>query len=187
MTLSLLDIAFLVTLLILAFIPKKRWGWVLFVAVLAGNFAIRFYYINNSHILKRELQQTKEMAKPPVLSLSAIQVDAKAKNPTVLLQFSPSKNQPLASLSFVITIIDPGSAKILNVGRRSRTIADSKCLNPDGRSATISFTPLGSGPPILVLETSEPCKFRIEGNYITEPIELELKRQMPNKSVQMSP
>ncbi|MCK4850268.1 MAG: hypothetical protein KAT11_02900 [Phycisphaerae bacterium] len=178
---SVLDIGFLVSLLILALIPKKRWLWLLFGIVLSVNIGIRVYYIHNSHVLRRELEQTKQLAQPPILSLSAVQLDAQAKNPTMLLKFSPSKNQPLGALSFVITIVDPDSAKIISVARRNLTTGDSKNVSHDGKTARISFTPLGAQPPILVIEVSGPCKIHIQGNHIPAPIELELKRQMPNK------
>jgi hypothetical protein len=170
----------MLSLLILAVIPKRKWWWLLFAIVLAVNFGIRTYYIQNSYVLKRELEETKELVQPPTLALSVAQVVAAAKNPTVLLQFTPSKNQPLGALSFAITLLGPDSAKIISVDRRNLTTGDSKTMSPDARSATISFTPLGAQSPVLVLEVSEPCKIRIEGNHIPEPVEFELKWTMPN-------
>ena len=156
---------FLLSLLILAVIPRRKWWWLLlFVIVLAVNFGIRTYYIQNSHVLKRELEETKELVKLPTLVLSAAQIDAAAKNPTVLLQFTLSKNQPLGALSFAITLLAPDSAKIISVDRRNLSTGDSKTMSPDARSATISFSLVGAQSPVLVVEVSEPRKIRIEGN-----------------------
>lgn len=176
MTLSIFDIVFLLTLLILAVIPKRKWWWLLFIIVLVFNFGIRIRYIHNSHILKRELEQTKELAHPPTLSLSAAQVDAAARNLTVLLQFTPSKNLPLGALFFAITVVDPNSAKIVSIDRRNLTTGDSKSVRPDGRSGTISFTPLGAQSPVLVLEVSEPCKIRLEGSHLPKSVHLRIQR-----------
>jgi hypothetical protein len=172
---SIFDVIFLISLLALAFIPKKKSWWILFIFVLAVNFGIRIYYIHNSHVLKYELQQTKELAQQPKLLLSAEDVDNTGENPILLLQFTPSKNEPLGLLTFDAFILEPESAKIISIDRKNTTSGpEREYVNPDGKSASISFSLISFQLPYLKLELSGPCRIRIKGSHLPDSIDIEL-------------
>ena len=170
------DILFLLTLLLLALVPRTKRLWkIAFWVIFFANLGIRIYFIHNSHVLKRELQEAKDVAKPPTLSPSVKQIDRTNYGYKVLLQFAPSKNEPLGALSFSVNVLEPSSAKVVAIARRNLTTGDQKKISADGRHATISFSLLGVQRPVIELQLSEACIVGIEGSHLARSFTLEVK------------
>lgn len=122
--------------------------------------------------LKLRLKEAEELAQPATLKLTAHQVEPVEVGLKALLQFTPSKNEALGSLSFKATIIQPETARIVAFGRKNPTVLPRTTIATDARSASQSFSLLGSQKPTIELQITEPCTVLLEGSHITEPMRL---------------
>lgn len=59
---SVLDVVFLMTLVILALIPNRKWWRVLLIIVLGINLCIGVHYIRKSYSLEEEMRQIQQLA-----------------------------------------------------------------------------------------------------------------------------
>ena len=177
MTWSMLDIIFLATLVILALVPKKKPWLVLFATILLLNLGIRVHYINKSHRLQKDLDDTRKLAQPPTLTLHQHKTHTVGNTHTFTFQFLPSKNEQLGMISFVATIEQDGDAKIVDFWPSTNSPAfshgpQSKQITPDGRQARLTYSLLSAGPPVIDVTVEGRAPIRLEGNYMTNALVL---------------
>lgn len=191
MNLSPLDVVFLISLVVLVFIPwRKRKLWrVLFLIVLAINLGIRFDYIRNSHSIERELRQTQQysqslqeelrgtqqLAQAPVLTLTGHKMEKIDEGYRITLQFTSSKNEPLGIIAFQATILGDSDAKIIDFWPITSAGAfehgdDAKEISSDGKQARLVYSLLSATLPTVDLTISKVAPLEIQGNYITDPV-----------------
>lgn len=172
---SVWDIVFLVSLVVLALIPKKKLWWLLFGIVLALNLGIRVYYIHKSHALEENLKQTRQLAQAPVLTLASHEIKTTDTGYRFTLQFVPSKNEPLGIIVFQATIQGESDAKIVDFwpsisGGAFQSGPDSKKIDPDGKQAHLTYSLASAGRPTFDLTISGKAPVKIQSNYMTNAL-----------------
>ncbi|MBU2043853.1 MAG: hypothetical protein KJ619_01290 [Candidatus Omnitrophica bacterium] len=197
MNISLANILFLLSILLLAIIPRntKRFKvvfWIIFII----NFAIRCYLISGSEQkslqidklkkadeaktqkifeLENKITATNKLAEPPSLLLLSKDIEKIEKGYVVQLAFKKTKDKPLGQLNFIVRLPQQGNAKILNfwppVGESPafESGEGSKRILNNGKIAQLIYTILGSGNPVVEIVVSEPTPLQFEGNYGISP------------------
>ena len=125
---------------------------------------------------REELERVAEMAAPPLLSLkSQQQVATREGEHRILLKFESTKNTPLGNVIFRTDILDGTQATMrgLRIGAMGGTYGESKTSN-DGKTETQEYIPVGSDLDLTV-DVSAPCRVRISGSHMKEPLEVEIK------------
>jgi hypothetical protein len=130
--------------------------------------------------LQAELNKTSEQARPPTLSLISHDTLTNGEARVATLRFEPSKNQPLGQLRFVVDLPIGTSVRITDfwptfAGGAFQSGDGSKIIAPKGTSALLRYSLLSVGYPTMELKLSGPSQVRISGEYITEPIILDIK------------
>lgn len=134
-------------------------------------------YSEKEALLKQEIEETKKKIKPPELSL--ISSDTKTENNiiTCTIKFKSSKNQPLGTIQFVAELPVGSESEITDFwpttdGGAFQSGKDSKQIAQDKKSAQLIYSLMGAGTPTMELKLTKPSRFRIRGNYISKPIEI---------------
>jgi len=130
--------------------------------------------------LQAELDKTSEQARPPTLSLISHDTLTNGDTRVVTLRFEPSKNQPLGQLRFAVDLPVGTSARITDLwptlaGGAYQSGDGSKIISPEGTSALLRYSLMGAGYPTMELKMSGPSQVRIRGEFIPEPIFLDIK------------
>ncbi|MCC6823052.1 MAG: hypothetical protein IT579_20165 [Verrucomicrobia subdivision 3 bacterium] len=130
--------------------------------------------------LQSQLDKTSEQATPPTLSLVSQDTTTNGNACVVTLRFKPSKNQPLGQLRFNADLPIGTSVRITDfwptlAGGPYLTGDGSKIIGEDGTGAMLRYSLTAAGYPTMELKLSGPSKVRISGEYIPEPIILDVK------------
>ena len=125
--------------------------------------------------IKKQVKEAAELASPPTLTLTGRDIEQGESNYKLTLQFTPSKNVPLGSIHFVVTVENNSDAKIINIwpslkGGAFSSGKDSKQIDPAGKSAQLFYSLISNGRPTFDLTLSKKAAIKIEGNYIASPI-----------------
>ncbi len=139
--------------------------------------------VENTHkieSLQKELQNTSEQARPPILTLISSNVVINGDARVVTLRFKPSKNQPLGLLTFNANLLIGSTAQITDFspttgGGAFQLSDDSKRIVKDGKAAILIYSLASAGYPTMELKLSAPTAFRISGEYIPDPIVVVVK------------
>lgn len=93
------------------------------------------------------------------------------------LSFVPSNNFPLGQILFSAEPIGPTTSKIINFDHAGPGMKiGGKPIRVD-KSVRIEFSTVYFVKINLLLVVSEPCKVIISGNYLPEPIEIDINQQ----------
>jgi hypothetical protein len=137
---------------------------------------------SRNRILKIEtdLKIIREMARPNSIVLADKKINNLSNGKQILLQFEPTKNEPLGVIQFKIYLLDNSSTKILDIwpsldGGGFTAWEESKKIDPNGESAVLTYGLIGAGAPLIEITISGPSKLRVEGNYLSEPIMIIVK------------
>ncbi len=197
-----IDALFLVTLVLLAFIPKREGLLYLWIVFFALNLGIRGYLIYKGHTkdqriskleddlniekstrknLEKKLGKTAEMAAPPTLSLlqEKVEITKTDSGYTALLIFKPSKNKQLGQIALIAKVIGESSGKIVDFWPRAGpaflTGEDSKKISADGKKARLIFQLIGVGNPHVELKMSEASKVLISGSHDLKALIIDIR------------
>ena len=124
--------------------------------------------------------QVAKLAESPTLTLSGRDILQTESGYTATLQFTPSKNEPLGTLRFLVSVIGSSSVAITDFwpslkGGAFSTGGDSKKISSDGRKAELTYSLISAGMPTVDLKVTEACELKIESNYFTDPITLKIE------------
>ncbi|MCK4392470.1 hypothetical protein KAX17_06155 [Candidatus Bipolaricaulota bacterium] len=174
---SVLDVVFLMTLVILALIPNRKWWRVLLIIVLGINLCIGVHYIRKSYSLEEEMRQIQQLAQAPVLTLTSQKTEKIDEGYKITLQFTPSKNEPLGMIVFQARILGDSNAKIIDFwptlnGGPFHVEDDAKEIDSDGKRARLVYSLLLAGQPTFDLTISEKAPVEIQGNYMTNALKI---------------
>ena len=130
--------------------------------------------------LALDIESAKQLAQPPTLVATGKEIKKVSDGITLLLQFSPSKNESLGIIEFYADIEANNTSKILDfspslIGGAFSSGKDSKKISSDRKSARLIYSLIGSGKPTFELKVSKPTIVKITGNYLPNPIALEIK------------
>lgn len=130
-------------------------------------------------LLRKEIAETKEMAKPNSISLSGSKTEVVDGGYKVLLQFKPSKNIPLGLLEFSAILPKSSHAKITQLwptldGGAFQS-GNSPDISSDGKSAKVAYSLIGAGLPTIELRVTAPTRVTINGNNGLVPFSFEIK------------
>lgn len=126
--------------------------------------------------LRKELAAAKSLAQPAALTLYKSNFECDGTNHQATLQFIPTKNERLNLIEFTVDVVEPREATLIGIECLfDPNIGFSFSRSEDARRGTCSFTLLGSGYPTIRIVVSQRCIIRVSGNYITEPLTLQLK------------
>lgn len=125
--------------------------------------------------IEKEMSAIKDLAQPPTLKINAVTKNELKDGLKVIIQFKPSKNEPLGKITFKVTIIN--SAEILNKIYLDPTYggftgSSVGKISNDKKTGQVELTLIGSSNPTFILEISDKCDLLIEGNYLKDPIPL---------------
>jgi hypothetical protein len=124
-----------------------------------------------------KLQEAILMAAPPVLSLASPPLIEKIDGGyKAVLTFRPSKNQQLDLVQFLAEIVSGEDAKIRVFSAASGPVRGSGQgeISHDGKVG-LTYSPIGFAFPKIELQTSTIGKVRLSGNYLPQPIDVEMK------------
>jgi hypothetical protein len=131
--------------------------------------------------LAKDIAITKKLAEPPSLILSGREIQKdNDDSKSLILQFTPSKNETLGLIEFYAEIENNSSSKILDFwpdtkGGTFSSGKDSKKINPDGKTARLIYSLIGAGRPTFKLKVSKSTNVKISGNYLTKPLTLRIE------------
>jgi len=130
--------------------------------------------------IKKELQQTKDLASPPILRLIDYAFEPLDSGYRFTPQFSPSKNEPLGAIEFTVTVDDNSDARILDFcpslkGGAFSLNDDSIQIEEDGKRARLLYSSMSVGKPAFALTLSNKANITIKGNYLEKAIVLSPK------------
>lgn len=129
---------------------------------------------NQVRYLEEKLQETMRVAEPPKLLFTAKEIKKVENVYNVILQFKPSKNQPLGAMIFNAKLLGETQAQILDfwptlAGGSFQTGSDSKKILADGKEASLEYQLIGVGYPTFEIKLSGSATLNIQGNYLLEP------------------
>lgn len=107
---------------------------------------------------------------PNILSFRG--AEANFQNGTITLQFEPARDEPLGELRFGFSIPAGTGAKIVRCMPGVTAAGVEEQIANDGQTATLRFTPLGGGPPMVRLTLSKPAAVDVTGNRLSGTIHL---------------
>ena len=122
-----------------------------------------------------ELARTEALAAPPKLSVYSTQVTRSPSGLILHVAFQCDKNVPLGVIVFVATVPQDSNAIITNIWPPSTFVItgeDTMKISADGKQARLIYSQVGAGCPLLNLEVTEATMVRIESNYLTSALEL---------------
>jgi len=127
-----------------------------------------------------DIENAKQLAKPPILNATAKEINRDKDGITLLLQFTPSKNQSLGMIEFIAELETNNSSKIVEFWPSTKGGAfssgkDSKKISSDGKSARLIYSLISAGKPTFELKVTKSTMVRISGNYLVEPIIIEIE------------
>lgn len=130
--------------------------------------------------LEQEIEKTNEKMKPPTLTLASSNVQEKDGELISILRFTPSKNQPFGTIQFIVKLPVESISQINDFwpttgGGGFQSGPDSKLISEDRKSARLIYSLMGPGSPTVELRLTQPSVVQIQGNYISEPIEITVK------------
>ncbi len=125
--------------------------------------------------IKKQVKEAAALASPPTLLLTSRNIEEDASKYKLTLQFTPSKNEPLGTIIFVIYVENDSNAKILDIwpslkGGAFSSGDDSKKIDPNGKRGQLIYSLISAGRPTIDLTLSQKATIKIEGNYIASPI-----------------
>lgn len=128
--------------------------------------------------LEGELQEAKELAKPPQLLLQSQKIESIQEGYKIILQFASSKNEPMGIVMFVASLPETTQAKILNFWPTGGTFSsgeDSKKITEDGKMAKLAYQPLAMGLLTVELEISATTQVMMQGSHNLQPFMIDIK------------
>ena len=162
------------------------WGWLkkdntskwLTTLAVSGILVVGAYDVYDRTISGQEIKRLSEMAEPPVLSLINLNTEVTADGYSTIISLNSSKNEPLGLIQFIAVLPKENASKIVDFwpeGGISSTGKDSKKISTDGRIAILTYQPISAIPVKIKLVTSGSTPVLLQGNYIKEPINIEIK------------
>ena len=129
--------------------------------------------------LEKQIIETAEKAAPPTLKLVGNEVKKLDEKIEASLQFKPNKNVPLGVIVFKVYVEKKSNANILDIwpdirGGAFNTGDDSKQIEENEKSGSLTYSLIGSGSPTIKVTLSEEAVIQIESNYLEEPVKLEI-------------
>lgn len=127
--------------------------------------------------LEKDLEVAQKKIATPILSLVSKEVQERDNEWTCALRFSPSKNEPLGIIVFIVELPRNSSSIITDFTPKGahQHGKDSKRISEDRKTARLAYSLLGVGSVRLELKVSDPSPVKISGNYIPEPLIFEVK------------
>ena len=121
-----------------------------------------------------------KLAEPATLTLAPAVKNTEVQELCATVFFQASKNESFGRLSFEVLVVEPASAKLIKVWPSTKAGAfqsGDKSFQPsaDGKSATLTYLPMGAEVTAFDISVSEPAVVHIEGNRITEPVNLKIE------------
>ena len=189
MSWSFIDIVFLITLLLLAVIPKKKKLWIIIWSVVfIANFLIRIYFIENSHQLRSDLTKTKEMAMPNELSVSSIygwqnmELSTGQKTGQYLAEITVNESIPGKALGRItVTAIAEHYCK-LHLGGIGMDNFFWEKPDANTNARLISFT-IGKPPLKIKVINDCPSRITIIGSHGIGSFSFELSDDLPSQKL----
>lgn len=131
--------------------------------------------VEKANKTREDLLKVAEEAAPPYLSLESTQIEQTEEGYNVTLRFDPSKNAPFGTLVFRAEIIGDSEAIFKQLTRGGMHFSSKEQVSADGKTAIKIYASPAVQQEKVILVVSAPCKVRISGNYLQEPLELEVK------------
>jgi len=132
-------------------------------------------------ILEKKLEEITLMAQPNSIEFYAKEVKKNNENNfETLIQFKPLKNEPLGLLEFQVTIPLNSDSEILSLKPSTLGVgfswaSDSFRIFDDGKKATLIYSLISIGDPIIEITLSKPTTINISCNLLESPIEIDIK------------
>jgi len=125
--------------------------------------------------MKTQIEDARNLASPPTLELTDIQNNIVENGHKITLQFTPSKNEPLGSIVFDVTIVADSETRVLDFwpsieGGAFSSGPSSKKIQDDGRQARLQYSLVSVGRPTFDLTLSGEARIKVEGNYLKKAI-----------------
>ncbi len=114
--------------------------------------------------LSREIAEAKEMAKPNTLSYSTITINKKEKGYVAFILFKPAKDEPIGHLEFTAALPLNTKARILEFSQSCMAVDVRRSISVDGKSAKLTYSPMGGADPAIQIIVSDTTHVRIVGN-----------------------
>lgn len=114
--------------------------------------------------LKRDIAETKEMARPNTLSYSGINVNKTKEGYFVQIRFKPRKEELIGQLIFVASLPINSKARILDFFPSGSSAEVQNLFFADGKIAKLTYTPMGGGNPSVNIILSDTAQITFEGN-----------------------
>ncbi len=125
--------------------------------------------------LRANLDEVRELAEPPRLSLHSHEVQRTPEGLLVLITFTRTKDVPLGSLEYVAGLPTTSTEKILEFRPALTSMNVRMQLSKDGKVARLSFDLSGSRGPRIKLLLSGPTAVRVQGNHNLEPFTIDVR------------
>jgi|WetSurMetagenome_2_1015567.scaffolds.fasta_scaffold40046_3 hypothetical protein len=130
--------------------------------------------------LTRDIQETKELAKPNSLIPIGKEVSKTPNGYSLKVQFKPTKNVPLGLIHFGVRLPKPSAVQILDFWPAKESGAfesgpDSKQISPDKKSAQLYYSLLSASYPIVELTLTGSAVVTFESNYLEKAFAVEVK------------
>lgn len=136
--------------------------------------------------LQTSVDEATRLAAPPSLSLSHKKITKSDGSLIARLQFRPSKNVHLGTITFRVRVLEESTARILDFWPDAKyhafTTGDKmKQIDTDGKKATLSFSLMGAGSPTVDITLSGQARVAVAGNLLAEEIvvNVELSAEQP--------
>ncbi|MDP8246522.1 MAG: hypothetical protein P9M00_00120 [Candidatus Tritonobacter lacicola] len=128
---------------------------------------------------RKGLKTALDMAEPSKLSLLRENVIKTEEGYTVSLKFKPSKNRNLGAIVFTAKVINGFNIRIVDFwptieGGAFSSGPKSKEISEDGKNAKLTYQLLGVGAPTVELKISDRGNIIIQGNHLSEPVNLKV-------------
>lgn len=132
--------------------------------------------IDKADKTREALEKVAEEAAPPTLSLARDPEATKTADGgfQVKLGFTPSKNVAFGTVVFLAEVLEGDDAIIRQLGATMLCFNATPTRSEDDKSARIMYVPSSPHGQRLILNGSAPCKLRLSGTHLAEPLELEV-------------
>lgn len=123
------------------------------------------------------LSRIEDQTAPNELSFGRYEVVAKDNRYLVSIFFTKSRDIPLGTIHFKVSIDSNSSSKILNITPLCSLVTKLNTnISHAGKEAMIEFSDAANEPPVIQIELSKLCAVLIEGNHglITKKVELNI-------------